>query len=211
VKPTFREFLLLVISLSPAVGALILYNRLPDTMAMHFDMHNEVNGTMSKISAIIMMAVIAFIPLIMPLFKKFDSQNANNPKSSIAFDAIRFCLAIVLAIAGWSIIIHNLGLAMDVRKLVLIALAVFFIITGNYLPVIKPNFMMGIRTPWTLNNEDNWRKTHRMGGPIMMIGGIVLLTAAFLPIELSIGVVIGVISIIALLPIGYSFLIYKRR
>lgn len=210
-KTIFRELVLLMIAFSPTIGALVLYKQLPDTMATHFGVHNEVNGTMSKQTAIMLTAIIGLVPFLLLAVRRFDPRLINEAKFSIAFQVIRYCLALLLAISGWSIVTYNLGYTMDIRKIVFIALAVLFLVTGNYLSIIKPNYMMGIRTPWTLTDDENWRKTHRLGGPVMVIGGLIILVAAFLPITVSIIVFIGTMAIITFVPIGYSFILFIRK
>jgi uncharacterized membrane protein len=210
-KTIFRELVFLMIAFSPTIGALLLYKQLPDTMATHFGAHNEVDGTMSKQTAILVIAIIGFVPFLMLAVRRFDPRLTNEPKFSVAFQAIRFCLVLLLAFAGWSIVTYNLGYTMDIRKIVFIALAVLFLITGNYLSIIKPNYMIGIRTPWTLTDDENWRKTHRLGGPVMVIGGLIILVAAFLPVIASIIVFIGSLAIITFVPIGYSFILFIRK
>jgi uncharacterized membrane protein len=210
-KTIFRELVLLMITFSPTIGALVLYKQLPDTMATHFGMHNEVNGTMSKQITIMLTAIIGLVPFLLLAVRRFDPRLINEAKFSVAFQVIRYCLALLLAIAGWSIVTFNLGYTMDIRKIVFIALAVLFLVTGNYLSIIKPNYMMGIRTPWTLTDDENWRKTHRLGGPVMVIGGLFILVATFLPATVSIIVFIGTMAIITFAPIGYSFILFIRK
>lgn len=210
-KTIFRELVLLMITFSPTIGALVLYKQLPDTMATHFGMHNEVNGTMSKQITIMLTAIIGLVPFLLLAVRRFDPRLINEAKFSVAFQVIRYCLALLLAIAGWSIVTFNLGYTMDIRKIVFIALAVLFLVTGNYLSIIKPNYMMGIRTPWTLTDDENWRKTHRLGGPVMVIGGLIILLATFLPATVSIIVFIGTMAIITFVPIGYSFILFIRK
>jgi uncharacterized membrane protein len=69
---------------------------------------------------------------------------------------------------------------------------------------------MGIRTPWTLSNEDIWIKTHRLGGKLFFAGGIVILVAAFLPAYLSSVIITSMIAIVAIIPIAYSYFMFKN-
>ncbi len=82
---------------------------------------------------------------------------------------------------------------------------------GNYMPKVKQNATLGIKTSWTLRNQENWNRTHRFGGKVMMVCGLVLLFAALLPIE-GILIVFGcVIAALVLLPVLYSYLIYRQH
>ena len=79
---------------------------------------------------------------------------------------------------------------------------------GNYLPKCQPNYTVGIRLPWTLADEANWRKTHRLAGPVWVIGGLVIAVLAFTPWRaLDLLVLIPMV----LIPALYSFFLYRRK
>jgi len=105
------------------------------------------------------------------------------------------------------------SLAMGVFiPIVLIAEAlagVVVLVCGNYLPKCKRNYTIGIKLPWTLDNEDNWNKTHRFAGFVWVIGGIVITLDAFLSISLFI--ILDVIVLLIILPVVYSYLLYQKQ
>lgn len=206
----WKEILLVVIGLSPAVGGAVLYNRLPNTMASHFGMNNEVNGTMSKEMSLLMLVLLGLVPLIMRIIRSIDPKKANFEKFPAAFEVTRFGVTILLAVVGWSIIIYNLGYGLDFKKITIISLGALFAVMGNFLTQVKPNYTFGIRTPWTLANEEIWRKTHRLGGPLMMAGGVVSFIAAFLVTPIAIIVFIAAIVISSFIPIIYSYVMFSR-
>jgi uncharacterized membrane protein len=90
-------------------------------------------------------------------------------------------------------------------------LSLFLMLMGNYLQAVKPNYFIGIRTPWTLQDERNWVLTHRLGGRVYMIGGLLLLSATLLIGNQGFNTffLIGLLLVI-LIPFGYSFLLYTR-
>ena len=57
--------------------------------------------------------------------------------------------------------------------------ALFFALVGNYLTTVPPNYFVGIRTPWALQNDQVWAKTHRLVGRLWFGGGLVLAGLAF--------------------------------
>lgn len=88
---------------------------------------------------------------------------------------------------------------------------VFLAISGNLLHSAKPNLYLGIRTPWTLKNETVWRKTHRVGGIVFFVCG----TVGFIATLLAEGkqlqfIFIAVLAITTIVPILYSYLVYKK-
>ncbi|OCT11263.1 hypothetical protein A8709_06195 [Paenibacillus pectinilyticus] len=206
----WKEISLLVISLSPVIGALLLYNRLPDTMASHFGVNNEVNGTMSKNMSLLMLFLLGLLPPFLRIIRSIDPKKANFEKFPQAFEVTRFGVTILLAVVGWGIIIFNLGYDLDFKKMTMILLGALFAVMGNFLTQVKSNYTFGIRTPWTLANEEVWRKTHRLGGPLMMIGGIIAFIAAFLTSTAAIVVFIAAIALSSFIPVVYSYILFSR-
>ncbi|MED4584412.1 SdpI family protein [Brevibacillus choshinensis] len=210
-RTLFREFVLLIIVFSPTIGGLVFYHQLPDTMATHFGADNEVNDTMSKQMTILVFTIIGLVPILFPLMRRFEQRQIKDAKFILAIHVSRYCLALLLAIAGWSILTYNLGYSLDIRRIVFIAVGVLFLVIGNYLGIIKPNNVMGFRTPWALRDDENWRKTHRLGGPVMVIGGLIILVATFLPVCVSIFIFFGTMASVFFVPISYSFMMFKRK
>jgi uncharacterized membrane protein len=206
----WKEIFLLLIGLSPAAGALILYDRLPETMASHFGLNNEVNGTMSKGMMILILVLLGLVPLVMRLARTIDPKKTNYEKFTTAFEVKRFGSTLLLAVVGWVMIIYNLGHHVDILRFAMVSLGALFAVMGNYLTQVKINYMFGIRTPWTLGNEEVWRKTHRLGGPLMMIGGVIALITAFINDPVANVIFLLVIVITSLIPVFYSYVLYSR-
>ncbi|NLT12619.1 MAG: SdpI family protein [Clostridiaceae bacterium] len=101
----------------------------------------------------------------------------------------------------------------DYQKIVAIALSINWIVIGNILPKLKPNGLVGIRTPWTVASENNWYKTHRLGGKIAVITGIVSGLMCLFVFSGEIGIWVSLVSsIFMFVPIViYSYLLYKSE
>ncbi len=96
------------------------------------------------------------------------------------------------------------------NNLLFAMLGFFYVLLGNYFPTIKHNYFMGIRTPWTLEKEEVWKKTHQMAGPLWMIGGLLIVFVCFLiKGELAFTLFMTVTMIIAIIPLVYSYVVYK--
>lgn len=95
---------------------------------------------------------------------------------------------------------------------IVIIIGVLFIVIGNYFKTIKPNYFIGIRTPWTLENETVWKKTHKLGGKMWFIGGIlIVILSLILNKSLSFTIFMIITGVITIIPIAYSYLIYRNE
>jgi len=97
-------------------------------------------------------------------------------------------------------------------KFLLIVFALFFIIMGNYMQTVKPNFFIGIRTPWTLQSDVVWKKTHKIAGVLMMITGLLSIVFVFiLPINIARQLVIISFIVSLIIPYIYSFFLFQKE
>lgn len=102
------------------------------------------------------------------------------------------------------------GKSFDFVLLVLALFGIMFIIIGNYLPKIKQNRTLGIKVSWALSNEENWNKTHRLGGKVWVISGLAMLFSIFLPQVAMMPIMVCSIIAATIIPIVYSYCIYKK-
>ena len=102
-----------------------------------------------------------------------------------------------------------LGVKIDLNVYSPIFMGVMFVVIGNYLPKTKQNYTMGIKLPWTLNSEENWNKTHRLGGYVWVIGGICIILTSGLN-EYSYPLSMTILLLLVIIPAVYSYLLYKK-
>ena len=116
-------------------------------------------------------------------------------------------MPVVSMVTNGSVLLQAAGKTVDIGVVVNLLCGVMFLVIGNYLPKCKQNYTVGIKTPWALDNEENWNKTHRFAGWCYMIVGICFFINSILNFEV---VIVIAIAICALLPCVYSFLLYKK-
>lgn len=198
------------------VGHLVLLPQMPEQIPTHFSTSGEVNGWTDKIAIIPLYA----LPLLMLALFYFTPK--IDPRGSAYTRMGRFYLAFVtvftlfIICATWTCELSVFGL-MPQGGIVMVAvnlvLGAVFIMLGNYMPKIKRNYTFGVKTPWALDNEQNWRLTHRVAGGVLVAAGIV--TMACGPLSLVIGdLAIGIMLAAILggsLAIGvYSYLVFRN-
>jgi uncharacterized membrane protein len=126
---------------------------------------------------------------------------------------IAFAVAIFLAAISCLILYSSsVGSIQFSLGIILSATGLLFAVIGNYLPNLKPNYFAGLRLPWTLENADNWKKTHAMAGKLWFGGGLLIaVTCLFLPAVAAIIVFFAVMLVIVVIPCVYSYRMYKAQ
>ena len=84
---------------------------------------------------------------------------------------------------------------------------ILYLILGNFIPKVKPNYSIGFRIPWALNDSDNWYHTHRFGGKCMVIGGIAMIVTS--PFQ-NVWIFLALVIVPCILPVVYSYMFYRK-
>jgi uncharacterized membrane protein len=109
------------------------------------------------------------------------------------------------------VMMKSLDMDIDIGRFVSISVGVVILITGNYMNSIKPNYFIGIRTPWTLEDPDVWKKTHRFSSKLWIVGGLIMIISSlFLKPEDSVFVIIIATVLLAVIPLLYSYIIFNK-
>lgn len=199
-----------VIILLPVFAGLILWNKLPDSMATHFSMDNEANGYSNKLLAIIGLPLVFLALHIFSAIVRAKDPRKRNMSNKM-YNLVLWIAPCISIFTAAYIYAYNLGFKMDISFFTSMLIGMLLAVAGNYLPKIRQNYTMGIRLPWTLANEENWNKTHRMGGIIWMIAGIVLMIITLISRADSLWGMLGVIVISVMIPCIYSFFLHVKK
>jgi uncharacterized membrane protein len=189
--------------------AAFLYPSLPDPMPSHWNMHGEVDGYTSKLwgvtilplSAILVFVVMRLIPVISP--RGYRTESFANVLHIFQVTMVGFT-----SLVGILVLLEAKGINVYINTVILGALGVLFIVMGNYFGKIRKNFFLGIRTPWTLSSDEVWARTHRLAGRLFVLLGVFMLTGIFVTPQPWL--LIGMIVAIVLVPVVYSYLVYRR-
>ncbi|MBQ7799714.1 MAG: SdpI family protein [Oscillospiraceae bacterium] len=193
--------------LLPILVGVILWDKLPETIATHFGADNTANGWNSKGFTVfgiplVMAALHLFCLVVTSLDPKY--KNIGKKPLGMVFWIIPSVSLVVMSV----IYAMALGIKIEVGFVVLLLMGVIFIIMGNVMPKAKQNYTFGIKIPWTLNDEDNWNKTHRIAGFCMVIAGLITLVTAFLQ---SPFILISALILALAVPMIYSYIHYKKH
>src|SRR5260370_40881496 len=102
-----------------------------------------------------------------------------------------------------------LGVPIDLTFVICLSISVLFIFIGNYMGKLRRNFWAGIRTPWTLVSEVSWERTHRLGGWLFVVGGLLGIIMSVVPPLRYCGIITILVLIVVILVV-YAYLIYLR-
>lgn len=198
-----------LVILIPVIVGVLLWDKLPETMATHFDVSGEADGWSSKPFAVFGIPLfILACHWLGAVGIQFDPRHKNiNEK------VYRLCLFICPVVSLICAVgLYPYALGMDVNSAFLAELFVggILVIIGNYLPKCRQNYTVGIKLPWTIHDEENWNRTHRMAGWLWMAGGLVILLNTFLRFGKE-WLMVVIFAVIALAPMGYSFGYYVRH
>lgn len=198
--------------LLPIVFSAVVYASLPDQIAIHWNSAGTPDNFVHK-------AMAAFgIPVLFLVINLISKMSLlNDPKGDGQPQAVkRF---VIWLIPAMSIILVpvTLSIAMgaDIPIVMLgtLMVGIVLIIKGNYLPKSRQNYTIGIKLPWTLNDADNWNKTHRLAGYLSIAGGVLIIGCNFLLADkvVQISLTAVIVTILVLIPVLYSFVLYKRE
>jgi len=212
----FLKQIVWVIILIPAVYLAIVWKNLPETVATHFDLRGQPDRIGSKNelinTSIILIIVNAIVYLILTNIYRIDPKRyAAENKSRL--QRIGFAVSVFMS-GVLCYIIYNAshGKINFSMRLLLAGIGLLFALIGNYMHTIKPNYFAGFRLPWTLENEDNWRQTHLLGGKLWFIGGIAIaVICLILPPTASLVAFYTIMIVVVIIPAVYSYRLYKKQ
>lgn len=196
----------LVILLPMLVGAL-LWQQLPDQVPTHFGVSGEVNGYSSKAFAVFgLPGFLLAVHWLCALATKLDPK-AGNLEGRMMQLMLWVCPAVAVLVM---VLIYGNGLGYGIRAEVIVplGLGLLFVIVGNWLPKCKQTYTLGIKLPWTLDDEDNWNRTHRFAGPIWVMCGLIVMLSTVLG---GAWVMFPVLLVMLVAPTVYSYLLFRRK
>ncbi|WP_435790930.1 SdpI family protein [Clostridium sp.] len=205
-------FIIAIITLTFVV-CLYFYPSLPDKMPIHWNTEGQIDGYSGKfIGAFgipLMNLAFYFLFIFLPYL---DPKKENYVKFKGAYKLIRYSFHILFTCIQASILMVALGYPVNIGMFVGVAVSLLFVVIGNVMGKFKHNYFVGIKTPWTLANEEVWTKTHRMAAPLWVVGGIISGIFAIILDGKSYFyiVLLIVVSAISIVPILYSFVIFKQ-
>jgi uncharacterized membrane protein len=201
-----------ILIVASTLAGLLLWNQLPEPMASHWGVNDQVNGYMSKFWGVFLMPVITLGMLLMFLvIPSIDPLKANIDQFREYFNAfIALMTGFMVYIYGLTLI-WNLGYtSFRMSSAMLPALGLLFVFAGLLIGKAKRNYFIGIRTPWTLSSDSVWNETHRLGGKLFITSGLLALLGAFFPDYAVFFILIPILGT-TLFTVVYSYYLFQKE
>ncbi|NKF08032.1 SdpI family protein [Clostridium gasigenes] len=208
-KFELKKNLLWILTFMPLVITLIALNYLPETTPAHYNFSGEIDRWGSKYEILILPIMTMIICGIYTLVERKSKENNKSLGIGVLCIAITFNI-ITYVIIGTSFKVVGGDESFNVSQILIIASGIIFIIVGNYMPKLKRNHIIGIRTKWTLESEEVWYKTHRLGGKVMVITGVLMGILALIFKRMTVLPVLVMITVPLLFLCIYSYKISEK-
>lgn len=204
-----KEIPFIAVALLPFVYLAYIWNELPKEVPMHWNASGEIDRWGDKSELFMMLFMLTgisyFVFLIIPYIDpKQKLQNMGNKLNNLRLILGLFMSALAIYI------LYSVQQKTSNPVLIFPLIGLLFAFLGNYFKTIKPNYFIGIRTPWTLENEDVWKKTHLLGGKLWFVGGLLMAMTFVLPNKIQFYTFMGITAVISIFPIVYSYLEFKK-
>lgn len=199
-----------IVLLSPMIFGMIVWNKLPESMPIHWGVNGEADRWSSKPFAVFVLPLLILAIHGICIFA--SGKDFRDKKQSPKVMGLVLWICPLLSVMANSLTYAiSLGKEINVLFVVSLTMGTLFVLIGNYLPKCQQNRTVGIRIIWTLKNEANWNATHRFAGKVWVIGGLLLMASSLLPYSILPWAMIALLVVFISLPVLYSYRFYRKE
>lgn len=195
-----------IVIIMPMFVGIVLWNRLPDAVAIHFNAAGNVDNWCDKEWAVFGIPLFILAAQIFCLFMREHDPKRKNISDKV-YHMIIWIAPACSVIGGIIMYANALGMSFSVLPILQAVFGIGIMIVGNFLPKCRQNYTIGIKLPWTLSDKDNWNSTHRFAGKVWIIGGLIMVVNAFINSWI---ISLAVMLLLIAAPFIYS-LVYHRK
>ena len=199
-----------VLILLPMLVGLILWDKLPESMPIHWGADGKADGFSSPLVAVLCIPLLLLVQHWIGLWITAKDNGKNNQSEKVT-GMIYWILPLISLFACGMMYAAAFGYTVHMGTYIVLLIGVVFIIIGNYMPKCRPNRTIGIKNKWTLANEENWERTHRLAGKVWVIAGVLCLPAALLPVTVFPYTMVSLLFVSVIVPFVYSYCLYRKH
>ena len=206
-KLTKTWIVALIMLIVAIVGILIM----PDIIPTHFGPSGEPDGWGTKYTVLMFPAITILVAVLAVPMMRLDPKEENYGRFEKYYYNFFFGFSLFFLAMEVLNIVIAMGININMGMIMCLVTGLLMIFVGNMMPKIKQNFYFGIKTPWTLADEENWFKTHRLAGKTFVFGGIVIALGTFVPGEGKAWLLLAVVLVMVAIPLIYSAVLHMKR
>lgn len=190
-------FVMWLVALAPFLLVALFWGKLPQQVPIHWNAAGQVDGYASKGFLWGLCCISPALALLLQFLPRLDPKKENYQRFQKAYDLVAIpILCLMLLVTGITISEALRPGRLDITRLIMGFMGVLFLIIGNLMGKVKSNWFMGFRTPWALSDPDVWNKTHRMGGWVFFLAGLVTLPLAlFAPGWIAVAAMLAILLV----------------
>ncbi len=211
-KLTLRKELPIIgIVLIPFVYLAFLWNTLPEKVPTHWNYKGEIDRWGDKYSLIGLLFLLPVLTyLLLLIIPKIDPKKRIDLMGGKYYQ-LKFIIVLLMSLLSLFILYLTKNKSISNPNLIFALIGILIVVMGNYFKVIQPNYFLGIRTPWTLENKEVWKSTHTFASKLWFIGGLLIIIGGIiLPDDFFLVVFLSIIALIAIVPMVYSYFKFKE-
>ena len=200
-----------ILILLPIFVGILLWDKMPDKVPYHWGVNGEVDGWASKPVAVFLLPIILLAIQWLCIFVTALEPKAKNVTTTKMMGIVLWIIPVLNLFLHVMVWLATFERKVNMAAVMPLFMGALFVIIGNYLPKCKQSYTMGIKLPWTLNDEENWNKTHRLAGKLWVAGGLLCMPCALLSGAWSFIVMMSVLVVMCAVPTVYSYRFYKSK
>ena len=205
-----REIPLILIIIAAFLISIYFYPMMPEKVPTHWNFKGEIDGYSGRLSGSLIMPITNLIMYIMFIFlPALDPKKENYRLFESTYIYFRYLFHIFFFAMHIMIISASLGYIVNTTRLVMFGISLLFMLMGNVMGRVKHNYFVGIKTPWTLANEEVWRKTHRLAALLWTAGGLIGVILSIFNVNLWF-IFVAILILPSIIPIIYSYIVFKN-
>ena len=200
-----------VIIVLPILVGLLLWDKLPEQVPFHWGINGEVDGWASKPVAVFLMPAIMLAVQWVCVLATGMEPKAKNALSGKMMGLVLWIIPVLNLFLHVMVWLAAFDREINMAVIMPLFMGALFVVLGNYLPKCKQSYTVGIKLPWTLEDEENWNKTHRLAGKLWVGGGLLCMPCALLSGAWAFIVMMSILLVMCVIPTVYSYRLYKKN
>lgn len=209
-RPT--EIITLLITLGSYIVAYFIAPELPERVASHWNAAGMVDGYVSRgMGAFLLPITLSIVWAALILAPRLDPKRASIEQFQSQFDRFIAALFLFLVYVYGLTIAWNLGASFNMSRMITLGFVPLIAFVAYVISHAKPNWSIGIRTPWTLSSGTVWNKTHCLAGRLFYGASALSLVGVFVSPEIAVWFTLIPLIFVAVVSIVYSYIVYRRE